>query len=265
MLQNPCAARILEDLKWLEALNIDIHAQIVLCSNYNDGFELQRTFDDLKKFKKSLKSLAVVPVGVTKCRESLMTQVDKAIAQDTLKCIDAFNLALKKPVANAADEIFLLAGVDIPPKKYYGKFSQIEDGVGAMRLFSDSFENPKKRCCKLNSAKKLTIATGPLAAKMFAGLGLEHILPVEILEVKNEFFGPEVTVAGLIVGSDIIKTLAGRDISALAIPSVMLRAGTEEFLDGTTVSDIRAATAADIYIVKDCYNFKEILKILGAL
>ncbi len=145
MLNNPKAKNIMEDLEKLSSLDIEIHAQIVLCPGYNDDKELQRTLDDLKIFKKNLKSLAVVPVGISRYRKDNLKRVNKEIALHTIKIIDKFNKDMKKNIAMASDEFFLLAEIEVPNGKYYGKFAQIEDGVGVIRLFLDDFEKSKKK------------------------------------------------------------------------------------------------------------------------
>ncbi|GBF22880.1 protein family DUF512 [Candidatus Gastranaerophilus sp. (ex Termes propinquus)] len=268
MLNNKRAGNILEDLKRLSGLGIDIHAQIVLCPGYNDEEELQCTLNDLKKFKKHLKSLAVVPVGVSKYRAERLKMVDKAIALDTIARLDKFNLDMKKNIATASDEFFLLAGLEVPDRKYYGKFAQIEDGVGTLRLFCDSFEKCRKKLEKISfkTPKKLTIMTGSAAHKLFSGLDINiQKFELEVLEVKNGFFGDKITVAGLVVGRDILKMLEGRQVSNLVLPSVMLREGTEQFLDDLTLDEIRKAVGAKLFVVNDCYSFEEILTIIKSL
>jgi len=265
MLNNKRAGNILENLKRLKSLDIDIHGQIVLCPGYNDGKELKRTLDDLRRFKRNLKSLAVVPVGVSKYRVENLKTVNKKIAEETLDLLDDFNKAMKKNVAMASDEIFLLAERSVPDRKYYGKFVQIEDGVGAIRLFSDSFEKLKKKMKKsLKKPVKFTLITGEIGRRIFEMLDIQvENMELEIPKIKNDFFGEKITVAGLITGSDVLKTLEGREVSNIILPSVMLREGTEEFLDGITLDNIRKSTGAQIFIVSDCYDFGEILAIIN--
>ncbi len=142
MLKNPNAGKILENLKWLEKNHIPVHLQIVLCPEYNDGKELERTLADLKKLKNVL-SIAIVPVGITKFRkkesEAKLYPVTKEIAQETIEIAEKFNKDVKKQTACCSDEFFLLAEKELPSKKYYGNFSQLEDGVGALRLLLDDF------------------------------------------------------------------------------------------------------------------------------
>lgn len=271
MLKNPNAAKIMENLERLKKLNIAFHAQIVLCPKYNEGKELERTLNDLKKFKKNLLSLAIVPVGISKYHINQLEPVDKAIAIDTINKIENFNLEMKKNIAMASDEIFLTAQVPIPNKKYYGKFHQIEDGVGAIRLYLDDFEKQKTKLkAELKKPSKLTLATGSVAFELFSKIKNEinvKGLEVNLIEVKNEFFGDRITVAGLICGQDIIKTLQNQNekIENLIIPSVMLKEGSNEFLDGTTTGDIEGKFNTKIFIIKNCHSFAEFVAIINSL
>lgn len=273
MLNNKRAGEILQILDRFKKLGIEIHGQIVLCPEINDGDELKRTLSDLKKYKKILKSLAVVPVGVSKYREGdLLKPLTKENANNVTDMLDEFNLSLKKHIAMASDEIFLTAEREIPDKKYYGDFVQIEDGVGAIRLLEDSFQRCRRKLKKrLPEKKKVSFLTGSIAAKLLNKFKTEistENLEFEVIEVKNEFFGDKISVAGLITGSDILKTIKDREFQHIIIPSVMLKEGSMEFLDGVIISDIEKALKDQgqnpkIHIIKDCYNFDEILTILN--
>ena len=270
MLNNPNAAKILDDLGRLKKNDIKIHAQIVLCPSYNDGDELLRTLDDLKKFKKILNSLAIVPVGVSKFRRENLKTVDKKIAQFVIDVVENFNREMKKNVAMASDEFFLILGKEVPEKKYYGNFAQIEDGVGAIRLLKDDFEKCKKKLKKsLKNPCKLTLLTGSSAALIFNEFKKEMSvkgLSFEVIDVKNDFFGDKINVTGLVTGGDLIKSLNKNKVTNAIIPSVMLREGTDEFLDGIKISDIKKDFPdIQFYIIKDCYKFKEIADIINSL
>ncbi len=273
MLNNKRASEILSILDRFKKAGIEIHGQIVLCPEINDGEELKRTLNDLKKYKKILKSLAVVPVGVSKYREGeLLKPLTKENANNVIDLLDEFNLCQKRHIAMASDEIFLTAKRQIPNKKYYGDFVQIEDGVGAIRLFEDSFYKCKKKLKKsLKNKKRVTFLTGAIAAGMFNKFKEEinvKNLEIEVMEIKNEFFGDKISVAGLIVGRDILNAIKGKYFEHIILPSVMLKDGTDEFLDSIRVADIEKELKknnknAVIHINRDCYNFEEILTILN--
>ena len=154
MLNNPKAANIMEDLKWLKKADIPIHAQIVLCPGYNDGKELERTLNDFVQFKSIIQSIAIVPVGITRFHKNNLKTLTKENALHVIKQVENFNKEVKKHLAMASDEFFVKADYPIPDKKYYGSFAQIEDGVGALRLLIDDFEKNKKKLPKSLKTKK---------------------------------------------------------------------------------------------------------------
>lgn len=270
MLRNPKAKDIMKNLLRLKKNDIKIHGQIVLCPDYNDGKELLKTFCDLKKIKKILTSLAIVPLGVSKYRKEKLKMVDKEIANFVIDAVDEFNKEMGKNVAMASDEFFLIANREIPPKKYYGKFLQIEDGVGAIRLLLDDFEKCRKKFKKaLKKPTRITLYSGLSAAKIFQTfedkIDVEG-LKFEVVAVKNKFFGEKINVTGLITGGDLISAIEETNPEVAIIPSIMLRQGTEEFLDGVILDDIRKKFKnTKFFVVNDCYNFQGILKIINKL
>ncbi len=268
MLRNPKAANILKDLEWLKKADIPIHAQIVLCPGYNDGKELERTFSDLENFSSIIQSVAVVPVGITRFHKNNLKLITPENALHVIKQIEKFNKKLKKHIAMASDEFFIKADYPIPEKKYYGNFSQLEDGVGALRLLIDDFEKTKKKLPKaISSPKELYFAVSQSANKVMKNIISElnkiENLNCKIIELKNNFFGENVTVAGLITGNDLIEQTKDKNIKNLIIPSIMLRPYTADFLDGLTVKDVEKATGSTIFVIKDIYSTKEFLKIIG--
>ncbi len=269
MLNNPKAANILEDLKWLKKADIPVHAQIVLCPGYNDGKELERTLDDFAKFKSIIRSVAIVPVGITKFHKNNLKEITKENALHVIKQVEDFNKKVKKHLAMASDEFFLKADYPVPERKYYGSFSQIEDGVGALRLLMDDFEKNKKhlRTKTLDTPKKLTLATTFSAADVIKKVSEElngiNNLECEVVVLRNNFFGENVIVAGLITGQDLINQLKGKDIETLVLPSIMLRPFTNDFLDNITISDVENALGCKVKVVQDIYSTKELFQFVN--
>ena len=271
MLSNPKAANIIKDLEWLKKADIPIHAQIVLCPGYNDKEELERTLNDFKKFKSIIQSIAIVPVGITKFHKNNLKTLTKENALHVIKQVENFNKKVKKNLAMASDEFFIKADYPIPPKKYYANFSQIEDGVGALRLLADDFEKIKKKLPqKIKTKKNFLFATTSSASKLIGEIVSElnkiENLSCEILELKNNFFGKNVTVAGLITGKDLIKqikeTTLPKNFNKVIIPSIMLKPYSQDFLDNITVDDVETETGCKILTIKDIYSTKEILDII---
>lgn len=266
MLNNPKAKNILNDLDWLKKSDIPVHLQIVLCPGYNDGEELEKTFRDFEKFRSIIQSVAVVPVGITKFHKNNLAQVTKEIAVHTIETVEKFNKKMKQHLAQASDEFFIKADMEIPPRKYYGQFAQIEDGVGAIRLLIDDFEKRKKKLPKtIEQKKQFCFATSKCASGVIAEITEELnkiknlTCHIEILE--NKFFGADVTVAGLITGNDFIAQLEGKGYKNIIIPSVMLRAYSNDFLDNVTVKEAEKKLKAKIFVINDFYSAAEIVKI----
>lgn len=267
MLNNPKAANILEDLKWLKQADIPIHAQIVLCPGYNDGQELENTLKDFENFKSIIQSIAIVPVGITRFHKNNLKTLTPKNALHVIKQVEAFNTKLKKHIAMASDEFFLKADYPIPDKKYYGNFAQLEDGVGAIRLLTDDFEKRKKKLPKsVKTPLNLTFAVAQSSVKIFKEitktLNLIQNCHCEIVELKNDFFGSNVTVAGLITGNDLISQLKNKNIETLIIPSIMLRPFSCDFLDNITVEEVQKKLGCKIVIIQDIYSTKEICSLI---
>ena len=259
MLKNPNAGRALENLKWFRKNKIPFHAQIVLCPGYNDGAELDRTLFDLAELKNTVLSVANVPVGITQFRKEGLKQVDKKCAQETIK------IASKYKRVCCSDEFFLLAEQDIPPTKYYGNFNQLEDGVGSIRMLLDDFKS-RKLPKKIKTPLKLSFATSYAAKyaidKISEKLNKIKNLSVTVNPVKSDYWGQDITVAGLITTDDLIKTVKNIDADIVIIPSVMLRPYSEDFLDGKNLSYVKEKTGKEFFIVKNIYSMGEIVEYL---
>ena len=259
MLKNPNAGRALENLKWFRKNKIPFHAQIVLCPGYNDGAELERTLSDLAELKNTVLSVAIVPVGITQFRKEGLKQVDKKCAQETIK------IASKYKRVCCSDEFFLLAEQDIPPTKYYGNFNQLEDGVGSIRMLLDDFKS-RKLPKKIKTPLKLSFATSYAAKyaidKISEKLNKIKNLSVTVNPVKSDYWGQDITVAGLITTDDLIKTVKNIDADIVIIPSVMLRQYSEDFLDGKNLSYVKEKTGKEFFIVKNIYSMCEIVDYL---
>ena len=269
MLRNKRAANIIDDLQWFLDNMIPLHLQIVLCPDYNDGAELERTLRDLEQFKDIILSIAVVPVGVTKFRKPELKRVDKACAIDVIDRIASFNKRIKSNIACASDEFFLIAEQPIPEKKYYGEFGQIEDGVGAIRLLLDDFKKNKKLLPKkIKNPFSMQLCTSLANEKTFTEITKElnkiENLTVELDIIRSEFFGENITVAGLITATDLISQLAYKKdkIECLVIPSIMLRPSTDLFLDGKSISDIENELNCEIVIIEDIYSTREFIDLI---
>lgn len=259
MLRNPNAGKALENLKWFRKNKIPFHAQIVLCPGYNDGAELERTLSDLAELKNTVLSVAIVPVGITQFRKEGLQQVDKKCAVETL------DIASKYKKVCCSDEFFLLAEREIPPTKYYGNFCQLEDGVGALRMLLDDFKSsalPKSIKKPLKMSFAASYAAKYAIEKIAKDLNKIKNLTVTVNPVKSNYWGQDITVAGLITTDDLINTVKDLDTDMVIIPTVMLKPYSEDFLDGKTLTYVKEQTGKDFFVVKDIYSMKEIVDYL---
>ncbi|MFO7983344.1 MAG: DUF512 domain-containing protein [Desulfuromonadales bacterium] len=253
------APPILEILQRLAAGGIDIHAQIVLCPGINDGEEMIKTIEDLYDLHPRLKSLAVVPVGLTGYRERLpqLRVPSPEEARDILQTIylqqEHFLRESGTRFVFAADEFYLKAGAPFPPLSEYEELSQLENGVGLIPLFRAEAEEALAEA-DVMTAPPVTLVTGRAPARELrdfaARLSMKTGVEIEVKAVDNAFFGGAVTVSGLLCGRDLISQLKG-DISGdlLFIPDVMLKEGEELFLDDVSVEELEAELDTEVMVV----------------
>lgn len=267
MLKNPNAAKIMSDLKWLKENNIPIHAQIVLCPGYNDSKELSRTLNDLWNFRKIIKSVAIVPLGVTKFRSFPLQKVDFNCAKETIKIVNDFNSEKKKFFAQASDEFFIMTESSLPEKKYYKDFGQIDDGVGISRLVLDDFEKRKRSLPKKIEKKKvfhfiLSKSAFYVFKKIVSTLNEIENLKIVPLVVNQNFFGEDVNVSGLITSKDIESTLKDQKGLNIVLPSVMFKPMSRTFLDDVELEVLAQKLQSRFFVVEDIYSVKDLFKII---
>lgn len=260
MLKNPNAGKIMENLNWFKDHEIPFHTQIVLCPDYNDGEELERTLKDLSSLGDCVLSIAIVPVGVTQFRKKELKTVDKEIALQTIQ------IASKYPKACCSDEFFLLAEQEIPKSEYYGNFSQLDDGVGSLRTIMDDFDTLELPN-SLKEPLKLCIACSVAATSAFEYISekLNKIenLSVEVNPVKSTYWGKNITVAGLITSDDLINSVKGVDADYIIVPSIMLKPFTDLFLDGVSMANVIEKTQKRFFVAKNNYSVCEIVDLIS--
>jgi len=259
MLKNPNAAKIMDNLKWFADNDIPFHTQIVLCPGYNDGKELERTLNDLSYLGENLLSVAIVPVGVTQFRDDELKTVDKKIAEETLK------IASKYDKVCCSDEFFLLAGKEIPNSKYYGNFSQLDDGVGSLRTIMDDFDCldlPEKTDKPLTICFACSVAAKTAFDYISEGLNKIENLTCIVQPVRSTYWGKNITVAGLITSEDLINAIKDVEADYVVVPSIMLKPYTELFLDGSSLDYVKEKTRQNIVVFEDNYSVAEVLELL---
>lgn len=260
MMKNPHSGEILDRLKFLAENQITIHCQIVLCPGLNDGEILEESLNDLTALAPYVRSIAVVPVGLTKHRENLypLRPFTKEEAERVLDLVERRQQQYLEKYGTrlvfAADEFYILCKRNLPSYESYEEFYQLENGVGMTALMKKELEEAMIELpFELPEHRRVSIATG-VSAEEFLNKTLAPLKNVDNLEyrvyaIKNNFFGHTVTVAGLVTGTDLMNQLKGEDLGdALLVPEVMLK-DREVFLDDVTVKQIEQALNVKVTVV----------------
>ncbi len=256
MLGNPKATNILKEILELTAYKIKLHTQIVLCPGLNDGDELSNTIKDLQKFYPYITSIAVVPVGLTKQGNKQLKPVEKEDAIKAIEIVNGFRQRFKRrhgePIVDLADELYLKAEHSFPQLKTYGDLPQIENGVGLIPAFQHCVR--KIKLPKSISPIKVATFTGvsfmPYLEAFSKKLNSIEGVSLDVFKVENRFFGPRVTVAGLLTGKDILKTLIGKSkADCLLVPDVTLREGSDMFLDNVTLKELGESLGMQVKVI----------------
>jgi len=249
--------RLLEKIDFLARGGIELHAQIVLCPEWNDGEHLEKTLADLAGRFPAIRSVAVVPLGLTGHREELtplrtVTPAEAAgLVVSEKRWEKEFRSRLGIAFVYLADEFYLLAGAPLPSAARYDGFPQIENGVGMTRSFLDRFARQKYRFPREVKPVRVSIVSGELAAPILTARVLPVLntisgLQAEVVAVKNRFFGGKVTVSGLITGGDIIGQLRGMERADLIMIPPNCRNGDGLFLDDLDLDGLSRALDAPV-------------------
>ena len=276
MLNNRFAGEKLKFLDQLYEGHVEMNGQVVCCKGVNDGKELERTMDDLSKYLPFMRSVSVVPAGITKYRDNLYP-LELFTKEEAGEIIDMIESRQKKyyeeyglHFMHASDEWYITAGRDFPEEERYDGYIQLENGVGMMRLFITEFKDALEQLKKDDAYVKMreeinrtvTIATGKLTYSTICSFGkqLEEAFPglkIHVYAIRNDFFGETITVSGLITGKDLhdqIKEHQNENSEGLGdtliIPCNMLRTGEQVFLDDWTVEDVERSVGMHIVPVE---------------
>lgn len=270
MLHNRFAGDSLKKIDVLYEGGIEMNGQIVLCKGVNDKEELERSISELMKYVPTMTSLSVVPVGLSKYREGLypLEPFTKEDARETIAiiekwqdyCMEHFGIHF----VQASDEWYLIAELPLPEEERYDGYIQLENGVGMIRLLITEFHEALQYYKEMElledirpeGHRHITIATGRLAAPFIEELvhECEILFPelqVDVVAIRNDFFGERITVSGLITGQDLVAQLIDRENGEeILIPCNMMRSGEEVFLDDMTRDEAEKALHCPIHIVK---------------
>lgn len=248
LLGVPLGGQIVEQLRELTEAGLDVHTQVVLCPEWNDGAHLERTIDDLWALGAGVLSLSVVPVGLTKYNINRPVRLLRPEeASDALRQIEAARVrALRERGigwAYAADEMFLIANAELPPGAYYDDWPLTENGVGAVRRLFDDFETGLALvpCLK---GKRIAIVTGTRMGEvmrpLIAPLRKRTEAAVTLLPVVNRMYGETVTTAGLLPGRDMLDALRAGSFDVALLPAESLN-DDAMFVDDYSLAELRVA------------------------
>lgn len=254
MMKNKRSGEVLKYLRQLADAGIRLCCQIVLCRGLNDGEELTRTMHDLAALYPALESTSIVPAGLTKFRDGLyplepFSPEECAAVIDQVNafgnaCLSHYGSRLFFP----SDEFYLKAGRELPDDEFYESYAQIENGVGMLTdlrtAFSYEMERVEEYKEEFSAPRTVSMVTGYAASDLLRELSDElqasfEGLTVRVYPIKNEFFGDQITVAGLLTGKDMIAGLRGKELGdALLFPASTLRAEGDIFLDDLSPDDL---------------------------
>lgn len=263
MIKHPRGGDVMRHLRRLAKNGIDVHAQIVFCPGYNDGPELERTLRDLETLMPHLLSVAIVPVGLSQFRKYLpqLEPVSKELARATISQVRAwqkhFELKYGDPIVRLGDEFYLIADLPIPKNRHYGDYWQLGDGVGGGALMDHEFKRLEKHLpARLDAPRRVTVVTGQAGERIMRPLvdRLNQVgnLHVTLRTLTSPFWGPMITVTGLLTHHDLVAGLAGQDLGdEVVVSRIMLKDGTDLTLDGKHVPEIAADLGVPVAAVEN--------------
>lgn len=272
MLNNKNASNIIEQLKKLISFGVEIHTQVVLCPGVNDGQVLQKTFEELYAMQPGILSMAIVPVGLSRFRDNCYP-LRGFTKEESIRIIDTVSNWQEKSrqtTGNSfvylSDEFYLAAAHPIPSYEFYDGFPQLENGIGLVRCFLTEWLETEFDASGYEKPIYLDVVCGISAQKvlqpLFSALHIPN-LNIRLIPVENSFFGPDITVTGLLTGRDIIaklNSLSGNR-SGVILPGAALRKGEEVFLDDLNVNDVEKSIDAPIQVA---YGAADIIRLLTA-
>jgi len=247
LLGVPVVPDILAQIQRLGDMGIEVHAQIVVVPGLNNGAALERTVQDLADLYPTVCSIGVVPVGITRYHSGGLRPVTSQEAKRIVAQIRAWQYSYRQQhgiaLVYAADELYLMAGLRLPPAEAYDGFPQLANGIGLTRQLLDDWRRVKRRGRIQWTHNRATFACGTLIAPILQAIARELTsltdADIDVVSVPNQFFGPTVTVSGLLVAADVIQALRGRIRGDLVVlPASMFDASGQVTLDDYRQQDI---------------------------
>jgi NifB/MoaA-like Fe-S oxidoreductase len=289
---NPKGALIMEHLARLERAGIDYHAQFVLCPGVNDGPELDRSLEDLNNIGPHLKSIAGVPVGLTRfgferqkkrvrlSRPCIRTMPGSMLEMRRYEAAEAraviaqnerwqqhFRETRGETFFHLGDEFYLMSGSPIPPAADYDDFPQIEDGIGITRVFLDDASKVVRRGKRagIDGARGIIacgMLIGPTMEREAARVSRATRSEIEVVPIENTFFGGEINVSGLLTGGELVRVFGERPGNEpVFISTTMISRRTDTLLDDMTLEDLKTALRRDVIVAE---HLSDVVKSLAS-
>ncbi|MGC8838976.1 MAG: DUF512 domain-containing protein [Anaerolineae bacterium] len=268
---RPDLPDIRQQLARLGQMGITVHAQVVLTPGLNDGPHLERTLRDLSEHVPPVQSVSVVPVGLTRYSppglRGYTREEAKRLLRDLRRWQEEAATRFGVRWVYASDEWYFLAGQRVPAASRYDGFPQLENGVGLTRWWLDGWarfqarwrRNPRRA----SGGRRVVLACGTLIAPVMEEMAAwvrEHIgADLTVRPVENRFFGPSVTVSGLLTGADVAQTLRGEGADALLLPRAMWDLAGQETLDGWTVEHLARELGAPVHVAGEVTEMVDVL------
>ncbi len=255
LLNNPRVPNIVEQLTRLAEGGIQFHGQMVVVPGLNDGAVLEESLSDLYNLGDAVLSVALVPVGVTQFSHLYNGKsMDAENAGLILHAVERWEERALTERGDrwvfGSDELYLLAGRELPAAEHYGEFAQIENGVGAVTSLRMRVRDGLSQLPRLDG-RRIGIVTGVSMTPMMPEL-LEQLHDATgatfvLITMENSLFGPTTTTAGLLVGADIRRALADRsDLDLALIPAECIN-DDGLFLDEESFVAVREALPMPVY------------------
>jgi putative radical SAM enzyme (TIGR03279 family) len=248
LLGNPRAPDIVYQLNRLSELGIEVHGQVVIWPGVNDGAVLRQTIDQVAGLWPAVETLAIVPVGLTRCQSKDIRRVTAEEARAILDLAEEYRVTLRQRCdctwLYPADELYLLADRAIPPASFYDDEAQWQNGVGLVRELLDDWQRTKRKpVTETPHLQDITLASGELIAPTLTKLTAELVkrlgVNARVIPIPNRLFGSSVTVSGLLSGADLLETLHNVDLGQhLFLPRVMFSTGDQITLDDIPMTEL---------------------------
>ena len=261
MLRNRNAGKCIDIMRRFADGGIRMNCQIVCCPGLNDGDELMRTMRELADMYPAVHSVSIVPVGLTKFREGLfeLRPFTPEHSSETIDMVTAFGDECLKKFGTrlffCSDEMYICANRELPEDEFYEEHTQLENGVGMIRLLETEFKSALSLSERPDGVP-FSIACGTSVAPFFEKLVCTahekyDNINGRVYAIENDFFGHSINVTGLITGGDLINQLQGKDLGErLFISQNMLRREEMDFLDDVLLEEASAALGVPIYPIE---------------